>query len=380
MGNVISTNPAADVLVVGGGIVGSAVAFGMAEQGPRVIMLDEGDVAFRAARGNVGLVWYHGKGKGMPRYQEWCLESTLKWTKFAERLHEVTGIDVSYQKPGGLHFCLGEEEFESRRNLLETIRREAAPKPYDFQMLDRKTTQEMLPRMTLGESVVGASFCVHEGHVNPLFLLRALHNGFKKFGGFYHPEHPVFEIRHSGGEYVVETPKRSFSAKKLVIAAGNGTPRLAKMVGMHIPAFPEKGQVLLTERVRPCLPFPCNRIRQTGDGNFILGSSQQDAGYDVKIETEVIQSISKHAVKVFPLLAQLRIARSWAGLRVMTPDAKPIYESSESFPGAFAIALHSGVSLAAVHATNIPRWVLDEKRPEGFESFSSRRFNVQKTL
>ena len=92
----IKKEKTADVLVIGGGLVGSAVAFGMAERGARVIVLDEGDRAFRAATGNAGLVWYQGKGRGMRRYQEWTLEAIRAWPGFAENLKELTGIDVSY--------------------------------------------------------------------------------------------------------------------------------------------------------------------------------------------------------------------------------------------------------------------------------------------
>ena len=95
----------AEVLIIGGGLVGSAVAFGIAERGARVIVLDEGDCAFRAARGNAGLVWYQAKGQGMRQYQKWTLEATRIWPEFSEKLHELSGIDVSYRKSGGLHFC-----------------------------------------------------------------------------------------------------------------------------------------------------------------------------------------------------------------------------------------------------------------------------------
>ena len=366
----------ADVLIIGGGLVGSAVALGIAERGARVIMLDEGDRAFRAARGNAGLVWYQGKGQGMRRYQEWSLEATHLWPEFAERLHHLTGIDVSYQKPGGLSLCLGEEGFESRKNLMEQIRQEAAAHAYDCEMLDRKTVQELLPNIRLGDTVVGASYSVHDGHVNPLSLLRALHAGVKRAGGLYYPGHSVFNINRKGKVFVVQTPLQSFSAPKLVIAAGNGTGRLAKAVGMHIPVAPEKGQVLVTERTRPCLPMPCHSFRQTAEGSFLLGSSQENMGYDIQTKPKVIQNIADRAKKTLPMLADLRIVRSWAALRVMTPDKMPIYEESESYPKAFAIALHSGVTLASLHASKVVQWVLEGDQPQGFQSFSSRRFNV----
>jgi len=376
LGTTNIKNHHADVLIIGGGIVGSAVAFGIAETGARTIILDEGDRAFRAARGNAGLVWYQGKGQGMRRYQEWSLEATHLWPEFTERLHHLTGIDVSYRKPGGLSLCLGEEGFESRKNLMEQIRQEAAPHTYDCEMLDRKAVQELLPKIKLGDTVVGASYSLHDGHVNPLSLLMALHKGFKRFGGFYYPGQAVFNINRKEKEFIAHTPKGSFSAPKLVIAAGNGTGRLAQMVGMHIPVTPEKGQVLITERARPCLPLPCHSFRQTAEGNFLLGSSQEKMGYDVQTKPKVIQNIANRAKTTLPMLADLRIVRCWAALRVLTPDKMPIYEESESYPKAFAIALHSGVTLASLHASKIVQWILDGDKPEGFQSFGCRRFNV----
>ena len=159
-----------------------------------------------------------------------------------------------------------------------------------------------------------------------------------------------------------------------MVAAGNGTTRLAAMVDMDIPVRPLKGQLLITERTRPLLHLPSHQVRQTAEGSFQLGFSEEEKGFDTRIDTDVIRFIASTAVKAFPILANLRIVRSWAALRVMTPDGMPIYEESESFPGAFAIALHSGVTLSALHATKIARWILTGVQPEGFENFSSRRF------
>jgi glycine/D-amino acid oxidase-like deaminating enzyme len=366
----------ADVLIIGGGLVGSAVAFGIAERGVRVIVLDEGDQAFRAARGNAGLIWYQGKGRGMRRYQEWSLEATQAWPQFAEKLKDLTGIDVAYRQPGGLTFCISEAEYESRRDLIDKIRREAAPDDYGCRMLDRTAVQELLTGMKLGDTVVGASYSVHDGHVNPLALLRALHAGVRTFGGDYYAGHSVFDIRQRANQFIVRTLGDSFAASKLVIAAGNGTGRLAHMVGMHIPVRPEKGEILVTERTRPCLPLPCNRIRQTAEGSFLLGASQEDAGFDVQTNTRVIQKIANRARTVFPVLGNLRIIRSWAALRVITPDKMPIYQASESSPPVFAIALHSGVTLASLHAGKLVSWILDGREPAGFQNFHSRRLHV----
>jgi hydrogen cyanide synthase HcnC len=99
-----------DVIVIGGGNIGSSAAYGLAKHGARVAQLDEGDIALRAARGNFGLVWFQGKGIGMPLYVDWCFEATQRWPGFANELQEITGLDLNYKKNGGFDLCLSEAQ------------------------------------------------------------------------------------------------------------------------------------------------------------------------------------------------------------------------------------------------------------------------------
>ncbi len=87
--------PTYDLAVIGGGLVGGAIAWGAARLGASVALIDEGDVAFRAARGNFGLVWVQSKGAGMPPYAHWSRRSAALWPELAAALHEATGISAS---------------------------------------------------------------------------------------------------------------------------------------------------------------------------------------------------------------------------------------------------------------------------------------------
>src|SRR5690606_739496 len=101
-----------DFVVVGGGIVGAAVDYGLARAGEDVALIDEGDVAFRAARGNFGNVWVQGKGAGVPAYADLTRAAALLWPDFAAELQEATGIDLHYRRPGAFFFCLTEAALE----------------------------------------------------------------------------------------------------------------------------------------------------------------------------------------------------------------------------------------------------------------------------
>lgn len=363
--------------VIGGGLVGSAIAWGLATAGQRVVMLDEGDDAHRAARGNFALVWVQAKGLGMPRYAHWTQRSAASWTAFADMLLVQTGIDVAYRRPGGFHLALSEAELEHRAAHLKLLREQPEMPADDCEILDRGAVKRTLPEA--GPEVAGASYCKLDGHCNSLLLLRALHTGMQMLGANYLPGHAVEKITHAAGEFRLATKRGEVRAPRIVLAAGLGASRLAPMVGLAMPVRPQRGQLIVTERAAPFLHYPVSTVRQTDEGSVMLGDSQEEAGADSGVTQPVLSMLAERAVLMFPRLASLNIVRAWAALRVMTPDGFPIYDQSRECRGAFAAACHSGVTLAANHALALAPLIAKGELPaDAFEAFSSRRFDVQK--
>ena len=366
----------AEVAVVGGGVIGASLAYGLVNRNPSVLLIDKENMELTASRGNFGLVWVQGKGFGMPRYADWSIEATEHWPEFASRLEEESGISLDYEKTGGLEICLGAQEFEERKNFLGQMQEQSKDGTYPCEMLSRSDLQSKLPDIVLGDEVSGASYCPHDGFVNPLALLKALHWGFQQKNGKYRPGHSVLNIQKNGSGFCIETDSCLFQVNKVVIASGLGTTKLSKMVSMHVPVRPERGQVLVTERAKRVFPFATGRLRQNADGSFMLGASNEDVGYNLETSPEVLSSIASHAIRIFPILNNLQLIRSWASLRVLTPDQKPVYVESEECPGAFAVTSHSGVTLASLHSNHLPEWIFDGKEPLDFDVFHSRRFDV----
>jgi glycine/D-amino acid oxidase-like deaminating enzyme len=375
--NSSSRGPASghDVLVVGGGIVGSSVAFGLAAKGLRVAVLDEGDRALRAARANFGLVWLQSKGDGMPPYMRWTRRSTDLWPEFARDLARLTGVDVEYRKKGGVVYCLGEVEFEARRRKVGQLRTQADV--FDTEMLERRALESLMPDARFGNSVTGASYCPHDGDCNPLRLLQALHLAMQAAGVDYCPQAPVQSVEHRTGRFIAHTPAGIFEAGRIVLAAGHGTPALAGSLGLPAPIRTERGQILVTERVAPFLALPGSGIRQTSDGTVLIGSSKEDVGFDDRTTVNVGARMSAKALKVLPPLASLRLNRTWSGFRVLTPDGHPVYAQSRRFPGAFVALCHSGVSLAAAHAVDFAAAVAGGDLGDFLNQFHAERFDVR---
>jgi len=363
-----------DVAVIGGGLVGSAIAWGLAKGGERVAVLDEGDVALRASRGNFALVWVQSKGLGMPAYSRWTLRSADAWTSFADALQTQTGIDVRYERPGGFNIALGERELQHRVDIIKRLQAQPDMPDVDVEVLDRVAVAKLLPQ--IGPEVAGATFSPADGHCNSLRLFRALNKGMQMLGVTYLPNHIVDRVEAAGGGFRLFTKTGEVQARKVVLAAGIGNARLGPMVGLNVPVRPQRGQLIVTEKTQPFLRYPIATIRQTDEGGVMLGDSQEEE-IDAVVGMPVLSVLADRAVRTFPQLGQLNVVRTWAALRVMTRDGFPIYEQSTSEPGAFVATCHSGVTLAANHALVVaPAIARGELPAETFEVFSSRRFDV----
>ncbi len=368
-----------DVAVIGGGLMGSAIAWGLARSGQRVAVLDEGDIAFRASRGNFALVWVQSKGLGLAAYSAWTMRSSNAWSGFADMLEQQTGIDVAFQRPGGFNLALSEREWEGRRDLLQRIQDQPGQQRFEFEMFDRDRVQAAIPQ--IGPDVVGGSFSRFDGHCNALRLYRALNTGMQQLGTAYLSDHRVERIEHidhGGVAFRVTTARGEVHAGKVVLAAGIDNVRLAPMVGLAIPVRPQRGQLIVTERTAPFLHYPMQTVRQTDEGSLMIGDSQEEAGADPTVSADVTAVLAHRAMRIFPQLASLNIVRTWACLRVMTKDGFPIYEESAACPGAFNASCHSGVTLAAAHALVLaPQIAAGRLSEEDFAPFSTRRFDVQ---
>jgi len=366
-----------DVAVIGGGLVGAAIAWGLARRGRKVAMLDEGDVAYRASRGNFALVWVQSKGAGFTEYALWTRHSAEAWPQLAGALRDDTGLDVCLQQSGGLHLLLSEREVESRANAIKRLHNQPGMVPFDYEMLDRAAVARMLPHV--GPDVAGASFCPLDGHVNALRLLRALHVAFQKHGGIYFPERPVERIEPRGGEFRLHSADnaQTIGAQKIVLAAGLGNARLGPMVGLNVPVRPQRGQIMVTERTAPFMPYVVHTVRQTDEGSVMIADSVEEARFDASVGSAVLAVEADRAIKMFPHLAKLNVVRCWAALRVMPKDGYPIYDQSKTCPGAFVATCHSGVTLTGAHALALPPWI-DAGVPPGntFGAFATRRFDV----
>ena len=364
---------ASEVAVVGGGLVGSALAYGLAKAGAEVRLFDAGDDSFHASAGNFGLVWVQGKGLGLPAYAALSRRSADLWGDFARALAEESGIETGHRQTGGVKIALSEAEMERFETAVRRMHNQAAPGDNDTQVIDRQALRDLVPG--LGPAVVGGTFCPHDGLADPLTTLSALRKALLRFPRAKIEKTPVTGVAgERGAGFTLSTASGTFKAGKVILAAGLGNVQLAPQLGLDAPLRPQRGQILVSERLPPFLDLACHNVRQNREGTVLLGDSHEDVGFDRGTSQAVARVIAGRAVKTFPRLAAARLVRQWGALRVLSPDGFPIYQQSERWPGAFLVTCHSGVTLAAAHALDLSAAILDGKLAERYPAFSATRF------
>ncbi len=366
-----------EIAVIGGGLVGTAIGWGLARLGQRVTVFDEDDAAQRASRANFALIWVQSKGLGMPAYAAWSRQAAENWPAFAALLKQQTGHDVHLERKGGFTLCLSESELTQRIATLEQLNAQPGTAPLPYEVMDHAAAERLLP--AIGPEVVGGTFCPLDGHVNSPRLFLALHVGLKEAGAAYRPNSRVVSITPLADGFRILTQNSEHRAAKVVLAAGTSNATLAPTVGLEARVRPQRGQIVVTERVERFLDYPVVTVRQTDEGTVMMGDSLEEVGFDDRpTSTGIVSVMADRAARMFPRLAAANVVRTWAGLRVMTEDKFPIYDQSASCPGAFVATCHSGVTLASNHALVLAPMIAEGRLAPDLGPFSARRFHQQR--
>jgi glycine/D-amino acid oxidase-like deaminating enzyme len=216
-----------------------------------------------------------------------------------------------------------------------------------------------------------------QGHINPLKLMAALRCAFQKAGGTFVSGQSVSLIQpQSSGTVSLKTVRGDYECRRLVVAAGHGSNRLLSSLGERLAIYPQRGQLMVSERCPRVLRVPVLCVRQTADGTFLIGLSTEDCGLNTRVTAAAMKSQAANAVRLFPGLGRVNWVRSWGAIRVMTPDGAPIYSTLRRNENISVVALHSAVSLAPLAVQEVAPWILGTRQHELLPHFCHERFTV----
>ena len=327
----------ADVVIVGGGLMGAATAFFLRRRGQSVILLERDQIGQYASGVNFGNVRRQGRFLGQLALanRSWAL-----W----KRLPELIDDDLEFIPSGHMRVCYREDE------IAELEAYAAAP---EAAQLDLKIYRgaELHKRFGfLGPDVKGGSYAPHDGHANPRLAAPAFARAAIRLGAQIEERTEVAEVQKVGGDFhITTTDGRQFHAAQLLITAGAWGQKLSAQFGEPVPLDTHGPQMAVTEPVPYALPtvigvytkIPEEVIyfRQIPRGNIVIGG-----GYRSKpdmqnrrayVEPRSILNQISQMRRLLPGVGNLNIIRVWSGIEGYLPDSLPIMGPSGTVDGLF---------------------------------------------
>lgn len=354
-----------EVAVIGGGAVGCSIAFQLARRGKDVALIDKAEPGAGTSTKNFGLVWVQSKTPHT--YMELSLRSSQLWPQLVEAL----GEDVDLRQGGGLSLCLTEAEYERS----EAILREQQRSPlFQGRMISPREVFAMQPGVS--REIVGALWSPHDGDVNWIKWTHALSRGCERAGVRMLTRTEVRGIERDGDGAVrgVRTDRGRVAAAQVVCAAGPWSKGVAAMVDVEIDLRPQRGQILITEGTEMICPTPMGLVRQEPHGQFFMGVTHEEVGFDWSTTEDAYRSIRKRAAQLVPGTADLKVVRQFAGLRPMPRDGLPILGPVDRVPGFYIATSHSGITLSPIHGRIISDLIVEGETDIPIDDYDPLRF------
>ncbi len=333
----------AEVIIIGGGVIGCATAYYLAKEGTSVIVLEGSDhIGNGGSSRNGGGVRQSGRD---PRELPLAMYGIRNlWPHLSEELE----TDCEYHQDGNLR--LGKTE--KHREILEGLADRARDCGLDVRMIDGDEVRRINPH--LSHEVTVASWCPTDGHANPLTTTLGFYKMARRLGARFITGEPVTELRTVKGKIrKVITPNNVYEGEQVLVAAGLHSREILGTVGIDVPMDGSLLEALVTEAEAPMFDQMLGTAdadfygHQTKHGSFVFGGSSglepfyKDNGTPVT-SSRTAPCICRGIMKYFPELADAKIVRTWAGWSDRSADGVPVLGAVDEIPGLYAACAFTG--------------------------------------
>lgn len=369
-------------MIIGGGIIGSAIAFRLAQSGVRVAVIDRAEPGAEASGAAAGMIAPQGEMLEPDLFFELSKASRDLYPGFATEVEDLSEEKINYRRDGTLLVAIDEHECEELDHIYTNQVRLGLP-------LERLTGEMAAKRIAGLSPQIKLALLVPEDHwLDNKRLARALVKAAEKLGAEFYWKTTAtdFELQSGRVESVHATADQgrtalTFSANSFVLAAGCWSKSLASTLGLSLQMEPCHGQIIEfeTRDELPCVVRAgIHYIVPRGGKTVIAGTTAEYVGYEKAVTAEGLESIIQGVSRIAPLIKKATFRRAWSGLRPDTKDHYPILGYGEAKNLVFATGhFRNGILLAPVTAKLISELLLTGSASFPLEAYSPLRFKAE---
>ena len=346
----------ADVLILGGGVIGLTTAYCLARAGVRVRLLDQGDLGQEASWAGAGILPPGNPDCARTPFDQLRAQSVSLFPKLSEELRTLTGIDNGYLRSGGLEF-LGDHT--------EAAIDEWRGEGIEVQRLTAQEARAEEP--ALAPDIGAALYLPGMAQVRNPWHLRALIEACSTLHVELRPHQKVLGLLRMGERIdCVRTTAGDLAADTVVVAAGAWTDQLLADVGVRLGIEPVRGQIVLLHpdalRLHHILLWGARYLVPRGDGRILIGSTEEHGGFDKRNTAAGIQGLLEFATNLVPSLTDAPVEKCWAGLRPDSRDGLPFIGRVNGCANLIVAAGHfrAGIQLSPGTAMMVKEMILGE--------------------
>lgn len=371
-----------DVLIIGGGVIGLALARALHKKGiSRITIVERGRVGAEASHAAAGMLAPNAETEKTDDFFRLCNESNKLYAEFAAELQDETDIDIELDKQGTLYLALTEEDSAEIRRRFEWQRGAGLA----VEHLTAQETRAAEPFVS--PDVRESLFFPNDWQVENRKLLHALEK-YASLSGIEIRENTLITnlLTENGAITGAETETEKFFAAKVVLATGAWTS-LVKTKTLVLPRItPVRGQMIEFHTAKrlfqKVIYSPRGYLVPRADGRVLAGATVEDAGFDKRTTRAGIDFLQDNAFEISPSLMNLEIADKWAGLRPLAADGLPILGNFPQVENLILATAHyrNGILLAPLTARILAENIAENKDSEFLEIFGPQRFTAPNGL
>ncbi|MBM7095712.1 glycine oxidase ThiO [Bacillus sp. H-16] len=363
-----------DAIVIGGGVNGCSIAYYLALDGKKVLLLERGRLAGKASSAAAGMLGAQVElTEGGPLF-DMAKESRAMFPSLQHELKEQSGIDIELVQKGMLKLARTDNETEHLKKTIAFQQRlgERAEWLNPEQVMERERH--------LSDSFLGAMDIPGDGHVNPERLTHAFATAAANLGAELKEDTDVCSlVKEVDSVCGVQTGDGTFYGERIVVAAGAWTKRLLETCGLSLPAYPVKGECFSVLTERPLLSSTiftdtCYLVPKSGN-RLVIGATVIPDTFSENVTIEGLSQLMKEAVNVLPALKSATFERSWTGIRPQSGDGLPYLGKHPDDENLMIATGHyrNGILLSPLTGSLVAKMLREEPLPSYMGAFSLDR-------